>query len=134
MLHDPEYDIISTKDKDLNCIPGRHYNWSKGEEVTISEPEANAHFYSQVITGDTSDNIPGLYGVGGSSTYVKNLKTIESEYAMFESVALLYKQRFGSYWSKFMEENCKLLWILQKRDPDWMKLLEVEPYFQKVEA
>ena len=45
---------------------------------------------------------------------------MNEEEEMFDHVAKLYQQRFGSYWTTFMLENCRLLWLL--RDP-------TSPYF-----
>ena len=117
-------DVIVTLDKDLNCIPGEHFNWQKGEYRFISELEADQHFYTQVLTGDPTDNIPGLYGVGKDSKLVKTIQSMEDDREIFNFVAEQYKKRFGSYWKQFMQENCKLLWILQRREPKWEKYIE----------
>jgi DNA polymerase-1 len=55
---------ICTTDKDLMGIPGCHYNWVTGQERLMSEREADLFFYTQLLTGDTTDNIPGLKGCG----------------------------------------------------------------------
>jgi len=48
-------------DKDMDQIPGYHYNWRTKEFYTISELEAYRFYCRQLICGDTVDNIPGLY-------------------------------------------------------------------------
>jgi len=122
--HDVKEDVISTLDKDLNCIPGVHYNWTgDGKEIFVSEVEANQNFYSQVLTGDSTDNILGLYGVGKNSKMLKDLKGLSSNEEMFELVRVQYQNRFGAHWKMFMLENCRLLWILQRRDPVYEKLM-----------
>lgn len=60
----PEYSIIASIDKDLRMIPGYHYNWVKGESDYISDLDAMKNFYMQVLTGDATDNIPGIPGIG----------------------------------------------------------------------
>lgn len=59
---------ICTIDKDLNMIPGWHYNWKadkgKGMMYPVSETEATLYFFKQWLTGDSADNIPGLGGIG----------------------------------------------------------------------
>lgn len=52
--------VIVSIDKDLDNIPGLHYNWKKREEYYVSPNEATCNFYRQVICGDRADNIPGL--------------------------------------------------------------------------
>jgi len=53
--------IIVTEDKDLLQWPGLHYNPNKSKEVfEISEGEGHFNLWHQVITGDRTDNIPGV--------------------------------------------------------------------------
>ena len=51
-------------DKDLLQIPGTHYNFVKKEIQEISEDTANYKLMLQCLTGDRSDNIPGIKGIG----------------------------------------------------------------------
>lgn len=66
--------IICTIDKDLDQLPGIHYNWDKDYLYEVTEEEGNRTFYKSVLTGDTSDNIPGLYKTTGQKcvTKIKN--------------------------------------------------------------
>ena len=48
-------------------IPGDHYRFKRGgdnQRYTVSLDQANRNFFIQCLTGDTSDNIPGIRGVG----------------------------------------------------------------------
>ena len=121
--HDPDHDVIVTLDKDLNCIPGLHYNWSHDECYWVSELDADRNFYCQVLTGDPTDNILGLYGVGSKSQLLKNVRTCRTEEEMFSLVSKEYEARFGSYWKQFMLENCRLLCIKQRREGLWEERL-----------
>lgn len=57
--------IIASIDKDLDMIPGWHYNLVKRLKYEISEEEGMINFYKQCLMGDyTTDNIPGLYKMG----------------------------------------------------------------------
>lgn len=54
-----------TVDKDLRSVPGWHLNPDKETEIVfVSEAEADAFFYQQWMTGDSTDNIFGLWRVG----------------------------------------------------------------------
>lgn len=53
--------VICTIDKDLNGVPGWHYNWKERKAYMVSPEDADRFFYTQMLTGDNTDNIPGLY-------------------------------------------------------------------------
>ena len=60
-----EYDcIIVSGDKDLNQIPGEHYNPSKNISYFVHEIDANINLMIQCLAGDDSDGIKGIYGIG----------------------------------------------------------------------
>jgi 5'-3' exonuclease len=56
--------VICSIDKDLRQIPGSHYNFVKDEAFEVSEREAVRNFYTQMLTGDSSDNVRGIDGIG----------------------------------------------------------------------
>jgi hypothetical protein len=107
--------VIATLDKDLDVIPGDHFNWDRDEHYFVSELDADRNFYCQILTGDRTDNILGLYGVGEKSALVSRVKSMETPEEMHAYVYEQYEARFGSYAEQFMRENARLLWILQKR-------------------
>jgi 5'-3' exonuclease len=57
--------VICSIDKDLKTIPGYHYNWTipDAKVIFVDEDEANRRFYTQLLSGDTVDNIKGLPNV-----------------------------------------------------------------------
>lgn len=56
--------VIASIDKDLDQIPGHHYNYLRKEFYAVSVKEAEMFFYRQVLTGDRVDNIGGCWKVG----------------------------------------------------------------------
>lgn len=56
--------VICSIDKDLLQSPGKHYNPVNDEIILSTEDLGRATLATQVITGDSTDNIPGLYRVG----------------------------------------------------------------------
>lgn len=60
----PETTVITSIDKDLNNTPGWHYNYDKQVEYLVTPAEADWNFWRQMITGDVTDNIPGLPRAG----------------------------------------------------------------------
>lgn len=57
-------DIIAGVDKDLNQIPGYHWDYSKDISYYVSGAMANQFFFHQLLTGDVADSIPGIKGIG----------------------------------------------------------------------
>ncbi len=56
--------VICSIDKDLQQIPGNHYNFVKKEHSFVTPEEAIQNFYKQILTGDAADNIKGAKGIG----------------------------------------------------------------------
>lgn len=107
--------IIVSIDKDLDVVPGWHYNWQRDNKYELSEVDSNRCFFKQMLTGDSTDNILGLYGVGPKSQLVKQLYTMDDVADMVVHVSEQYTKRFGAYAPVFWKENAQLLWILQSR-------------------
>lgn len=64
LLNDEHQYLIAHIDKDLDTIPGDHYNYGSGEFYSVDPIEAEFNFYTQLLSGDSSDNIPGIQGIG----------------------------------------------------------------------
>lgn len=56
--------ICISIDKDLDTVPGWHYNFRKHIKYYVDEDEAIHNFYMQLLTGDRVDNIKGVEGIG----------------------------------------------------------------------
>ncbi|MEJ5084935.1 hypothetical protein [Brucella pseudogrignonensis] len=54
--------VIVSADKDMMTIPGLLYR--DGEIITVTEEEADRNWLTQTLTGDVTDNYPGLKGYG----------------------------------------------------------------------
>ena len=105
--------VIVSIDKDLDMIPGRHYNFVQQVDYEIDEDLAWHKFCLQVLTGDTVDNIPGLPGIGPKKAE-KILDGLPSCDWMDE-VARQYASKSGKRdWFKYMMEQATLLWIQQQ--------------------
>jgi len=57
--------VAVTIDKDLLGVPGWHYNPNKDNNIRfVKKKDAKRFFFTQWMTGDSTDNIPGLWKIG----------------------------------------------------------------------
>lgn len=97
-LKDPENRCLVHIDKDLDQVPGLHYNWKTdgGISYTISKADANLNFWTQVLTGDPTDSIVGLPGIGKQKA-IPILSGIGDDYEEGKRrVEKAYKDTLGS--------------------------------------
>lgn len=112
--------IVISIDKDLDCIPGLHYNPDKNLKYIVSTEEAQRFEYQQVLSGDGTDFIPGVMGVGPKKAKqrVANARSLEElqEIAVM-SHACIYKED----WEQFLRINFKLI-HLQEHENDYVSI------------
>jgi len=109
---------IATIDKDLNMIPGFHYNWQKDQFFEISVPDAIYFFYKQLLTGDTTDNIQGLPGIGPKKAE-KILSGAVTEFDMYWKCVCAYENSAYERPMDALIENARLLWIQREIGQLW---------------
>lgn len=128
--------IICTRDKDLRMVPGWHYGWECGAQreygpicvdgiggMYLDEDKKQAKivgtgltfFYSQILTGDSVDNIPGLPRCGPVKAFAI-LAGLDSEEEMFKAVRAAYHEK--GFDDEFLLEQGQLLWMTRGRWPD----------------
>jgi hypothetical protein len=108
---------IVTQDKDLQLCPGHKFNPIKKEFSYTTLKEADLAFLAQLAQGDTSDNIPGLKGVG-PKTAKKLISECEYDKGWIKrELEKLYISQYGPQYGKaVMWENATLLWMQRE---DW---------------
>ena len=116
-IHQNKDTIICSIDKDLLQVSGRHYNFVKKEFYEIEELEGLRKFYKQLLTGDTSDHIKGIEGIGPVKAE-KALLFCETEQEMFNKVREMYHN------DDWLIMNGRCLWVLRSLDDDWTKHFE----------
>lgn len=84
--HNPEKTIIVSIDKDMKQLPGEHYHFVKLEFDVVDENTAELNFWTQMLVGDTSDNIKGVDRIGP----VNAKRILEGNPNMYETVRELY--------------------------------------------
>lgn len=97
---------IASIDKDLLMIPGWHYHIATREKAHIGTFSAMKRFFLQVLTGDRTDNIPGIFGIGPIKAE-KMLESCLTFEAMADKVHSEYQKRKLSH----LDETAELIWI-----------------------
>lgn len=117
----PNTTVICSKDKDLDMIVGWHYNWSKTKRGAgcyyVDELDADRFFYKQLLTGDGTDNIPGMYkrlGIKASKKYTGPIDEMDNVVDMYKHVLATYEND-----REFISLIGKLLWIKRQEGVEW---------------
>jgi hypothetical protein len=100
-------------DKDLDQLPGWHYNPVKDEEYYVTEFEGLYSFYKQILTGDRVDNIEGIRGIGPVKAD-KILKDCTTEEELYAACIKAYDGNTDR-----VLENGKLLWLRRETNQMW---------------
>jgi DNA polymerase-1 len=118
-LHDEQASIIATVDKDLDMIPGMHYNFVKEDSYYVGIEEADRWFWTQLLMGDATDNIPGIPGVGIKKAQAI-LEDVEGELCTYKAVRAAYEESYGEDADDALLENARLLWIRRQPNEWWV--------------
>ena len=106
--------IICSQDKDLDTVPGWHYNHVKNEFYFVEPNDAEHWFWVQMLVGDRVDNIQGLSGVG-EATALKLLEPFGRDFIKIEGfVKSCYVVDLGDEDLSLFNMNLKLIRILQE--------------------
>ena len=125
---------IASIDKDLMILEGEHYHLDKHIITYISHEDGLKRFYGQLLTGDATDNIPGLVRclkLQGREEEAKKLVYSRpgyikkyNEYCLDHPASQCYNYVVGMYLhyeiqQKIIEEIGQLLWIRRKEGEMW---------------
>jgi len=72
-------------------------------------------FYSQLLIGDSTDNIPGLKGYGNRAA-LDLIDGLEDEMDMLDVCVEAYKSLYGEDWLAELTEQAHLVWMIRERD------------------
>lgn len=107
---------VVSEDKDMDTFPGNKYSPKRGLWKFVDPYDAFLNFYSQMLTGDTSDNIPGVRGIGPSKAF-NILRECDRDTDMWATV-LEYHEQAG-YSREFSITIGKLLHMLRHEKDSW---------------
>ena len=115
--------VICTIDKDLQQIPGMHYNWDKATLSTVSQSEGLYRFYYQLLVGDSGDNITVTQGLSckgiGAKKAQQMLEGCETEEEMFTTCWYAYEKAWGEGFQERLLLTGQLIKIRQTNGEIW---------------
>ncbi len=130
----PNETIICTRDKDLRAVPGWHYGWELGRQpqygprlvenvgaIQLSsnrksiKGEGLLFFYSQCLTGDSVDTVPGLPNFGPVTAF-NCLSECQDEESAFKRVLGAYRAFYEDMAEVALLEQGRLLWMTRELD------------------
>lgn len=127
--------VIASYDKDMDMIAGAHYNFKDGEFYYQDPQSADERFYTQLMAGDSTDDILGIPGIGEA----KARKIVElyqdDQEELVDHIRMLYEEAYPNKYTdqtpeKAIQEMAALVWILRSGEtPEtagWRKLIGVE--------
>ena len=139
--------IICSPDKDLNQVPGLHFNYSKTTTISagqvesigivnITEEEAFYNLCLQYLMGDDTDNVHGIPGVGivKAKAILKEVEPVE----YLITIRNAYMKYFGVYYgNEIFQQTRDTVQLLSSKhtlahainhDFHYKLLLNVKPY------
>ena len=95
--------VLAHIDKDLDMLPGKHYNYNKVEHYGLTIEDCQRNFATQLLMGDSADGIPGAKGVGKKRAAV--LLDSNPPKSWYRAIRNCYPDR------ETMEMNARLLFM-----------------------
>jgi hypothetical protein len=110
---DPKSAVVVTVDKDMMQLEGWNYNFVKNEWCYNTIDSGNKFFYTQILTGDTADNIKGIHRVGPVKA-AKILDGLTTEQELYNACVKAYDGDTDR-----VLENARLLWLRRYEGQVW---------------
>lgn len=126
-LVEPVYCVASI-DKDLDQIPGWHYDYMKKVFYFVDVEDAAKSFWQQVLSGDPTDNIGGCWKIGaGKAAKLMDAWRDAAPTDIWSNIIDEYSESQSKKGCPYAEksatevalENARLLYLQQKPDELW---------------
>jgi hypothetical protein len=111
--------IIISLDKDLDMVPGWHYNFVKNKKYYTTPEQGLYLFYKQILTGDQVDNIKGATRIGPVKAE-KILAKARTPLDMWKACVKAHDSEERAL------EDARLLWMRSKPDEMWEPPIETQ--------
>jgi hypothetical protein len=130
--------IVCSRDKDLRQVPGWFYSWELGKQPAFGPVEIDqagsltliqakstqkltgtgtVYLYSQILTGDSVDNIPGLPQCGPVKAY-NILSDCKKHVEYVEATCSAYREYYGPSWEAELIEQGRLCYLIRNLDSE----------------
>lgn len=114
--------VLAHIDKDLDQIPGSHFNYNKKTHYNVTPEDGYKFLCKQWVMGDSTDGIPGISGMGPKKSE-KFLEGIPVE-SLENRIRQLYKSNSHS------EEYCNQMYHMVYMLQSWEELYAHDPSLQ----
>lgn len=122
--------FLATNDKDCLQYPGNFVDFKKSIFFTVTEEQALKSLWTQMITGDTADNIPGIEGIGpvGAEKILSQVTPNQYPETVLRAYIAKYKEKEGidrfyeSYNLLKLIDNCEEAGLDPTRIPEPKKV------------
>jgi 5'-3' exonuclease len=114
LIDEGKYPVVVHIDKDLNMIPGYHYNFRKKDFYYLSFEEAYVFLMRQLMTGDRVDGIPGIYkcGPAKASLWLNGKRSKD----MLGEVLRRWQHYGGDSWKEDFTRDANCLFLRSHED------------------
>ena len=116
--------IMVSVDKDFDQIAGWHFNFIKNIGYYVTEEQGLYSFYKQILTGDNSDNIMGLRGIGPVKADKLLMQGVDEDtrsddLTYEENLYCVCLNAYNGNAARVLE-NARLLWLRRKPNQMWL--------------
>lgn len=111
--------LVVSIDKDLDTIPGHHYNPDKGMFYEITKSHAMRRFYEQALSGDPTDGFGGCPRVGPKTAYKVVSEHWPDEVATWQAIVERYAAK--GLDEDYAVSQARMAWLLVDGDYDYEK-------------
>lgn len=115
--------VLAHIDKDLNQIPGSHYDYNKKKHYLVQPEEGYKFLCKQWVMGDSTDGIPGISGMGPKKTD-KFLEGIPVD-QLDERIRSLYRD--SGHDDNYCDQMLAMVYMLQNWDEYYKYYPEEKP-------
>ena len=110
---------VASADKDFLQLPCTIYNWGRDTITKQDAKEATLFFYTQLLTGDSSDNIKGVPRIGPKKA-AKIYEGLTEEYDLYKAALETYMTKYDNDSAlPALIENARLLWLRREEGQMW---------------